>query len=303
MSFFDTFCEMLVIFFAIAMGYLANRLKIMGGEMDQKVSKLLLYITVPAMSLGSVLARETLPPIGEILSILGIAAVFYGMELVFALVVPRLLGGTPGQKGVWRYGMMFPNVGFIGYPVVVALFGQDALFYAVILVLPFNMLSYSMGPLLLTGAKRFDWKQFFTPCVVSSVLALVLALARVQLPALVGETLNFVGDMTVPLSLLLVGSLLAGLPVGKVFSSIRLWILSALRLLILPAVLALVLSVIDVSPIVKGVAIVQAAMPMAVNGSMLCLEYGGDTETMAQATFITTLSALITIPILASILL
>ena len=303
MSFFDTFCEMLVIFFAIAMGYLANRLKIMGGKMDQKVSKLLLYITVPAMSLGSVLARETLPPIGEILSILGIAAVFYGMELVFALVVPRLLGGTPGQKGVWRYGMMFPNVGFIGYPVVVALFGQDALFYAVILVLPFNMLSYSMGPLLLTGAKRFDWKQFFTPCVVSSVLALVLALARVQLPALVGETLNFVGDMTVPLSLLLVGSLLAGLPVGKVFSSIRLWILSALRLLILPAVLALVLSVIDVSPIVKGVAIVQAAMPMAVNGSMLCLEYGGDTETMAQATFITTLSALITIPILASILL
>lgn len=303
MSFFDTFCEMLVIFFAIAMGYLANRLKTMGGEMDQKVSKLLLYITVPAMSLGSVLARETLPPIGEILSILGIAAVFYGMELVFALVVPRLLGGTPGQKGVWRYGMMFPNVGFIGYPVVVALFGQDALFYAVILVLPFNMLSYSMGPLLLTGAKRFDWKQFFTPCVVSSVLALVLALARVQLPALVGETLNFVGDMTVPLSLLLVGSLLAGLPVGKVFSSIRLWILSALRLLILPAVLALVLSVIDVSPIVKGVAIVQAAMPMAVNGSMLCLEYGGDTETMAQATFITTLSALITIPILASILL
>lgn len=303
MSFFDTFCEMLIIFFAIAMGYLANRLKIMGGEMDQKVSKLLLYITVPAMSVGSVLARETLPPIGEVLSILGIAAIFYGIEVVFALVVPRFLGGTRGQKGVWRYGMMFPNVGFIGYPVVVALFGQEALFYAVILALPFNMLSYSLGPLLLVGAKRFDWKQVFSPCVVSSFLALILALARIQLPALVGETLNFVGDMTVPLSLLLVGSLLAGLPVGTVFTSVRLWVLSVLRLLILPAVLAIVLSGVDVSPIVKGVAIVQAAMPMAVNGSMLCLEYGGDTETMAQATFITTLAALVTIPILAPILL
>ena len=303
MSFFDTFCEMLIIFFAIAMGYLANRLKIMGGEMDQKVSKLLLYITVPAMSVGSVLARETLPPIGEVLSILGIAAIFYGIEVVFALVVPRFLGGTRGQKGVWRYGMMFPNVGFIGYPVVVALFGQEALFYAVILGLPFNMLSYSLGPLLLVGAKRFDWKQVFSPCVVSSFLALILALARIQLPALVGETLNFVGDMTVPMSLLLVGSLLAGLPVGTVFASVRLWILSVLRLLILPAVLAIVLSGVDVSPIVKGVAIVQAAMPMAVNGSMLCLEYGGDTETMAQATFITTLAALVTIPILAPILL
>ena len=303
MSFFDTFCEMLVIFFAIAMGYLANRLKIMGGEMDQKVSKLLLYITVPAFSLGSVLARETLPPMGEFLSMLVIVAVFYGMELLFALVVPRVLGGTPGQRGVWRYGMLFPNVGFIGYPVVVALLGQDALFYAIILALPFNMLSYSLGPLLLVGAKRFDLKQLFSPCVVSSLLALILALARIQLPPIVGETLNFVGDMTVPLSLILVGSLLAGLPVKSVFSSVRLWILAGLRLLVLPAVLAVLLSFLDISPLVKGVAIVQSAMPMAVNGSMLCLEYGGDTDCMAQATFITTLAAIITIPLLAPVLL
>ena len=139
--------------------------------------------------------------------------------------------------------------------------------------------------------------------IVFRLLALILALARVQLPPIVGETLNFVGDMTVPLSLILVGSLLAGLPVKSVFSSVRLWILSGLRLMVLPAVLAVLLSFLDISPLVKGVAIVQSAMPMAVNGSMLCLEYGGDTETMAQATFITTLAAIITIPILAPILL
>ena len=303
MSFFDTLREMLVIFFAIAMGYLANRLKIMGGEMDQKVSKLLLYITVPAFCLGSILVRETMPPLEEFVSFLKISAVFYGMELLFALVVPRLLGGSPERKGVWRYGMLFPNVGFIGYPVVVALLGQDALFYAIMLGLPFNMLSYSLGPLLLAGAKRFDLKQFFSPCVVSSLVALVVALARIQLPPIVGETLNFVGDMTVPLSLILVGSLLAGLPVKSVFASPQLWILSALRLLVVPAVLAVLLSFLDINPVVRGVAIIQAAMPMAVNGSMLCLEYGGDTECMAQATFITTLAALITIPILAPLLL
>ena len=139
--------------------------------------------------------------------------------------------------------------------------------------------------------------------ILALTLALILALARVQMPPIVGETLNFVGDMTVPLSLILVGSLLAGLPVKSVFTSVRLWILSGLRLLVVPAVLAVLLSFLDISPLVKGVAIVQAAMPMAVNGSMLCLEYGGDTDSMAQATFITTLSAIITIPILAPILL
>ena len=87
------------------------------------------------------------------------------------------------------------------------------------------------------------------------------------------------------------------------FSSVRLWILSGLRLLVLPMVLAVLLSFLDINPLVKGAAIVQAAMPMAVNGSLLCLEYGGDTDSMAQATFITTLAAIITIPLLAPILL
>ena len=73
-----------------------------------------------------------------------------------------------GQKGVWRYALAFPNVGFIGYPVAVALFGDGALFYAAILALPFNLLSYSLGPLLLAGAARFRWKQLFTPCIVAS---------------------------------------------------------------------------------------------------------------------------------------
>src|SRR5699024_12793984 len=65
---------------------------------------------------------------------------------------------------------------FRSYPVAVALFGDSALFYAAILALPFNLLSYSLGPLLLAGAARFRWKQLFAPCVVASVIGLVLAL-------------------------------------------------------------------------------------------------------------------------------
>lgn len=110
MSFFDTLAEMLVLLFAIATGFLANRLGILGSETDKKISS--------------------------------------------ALAVPSLLGGTPGQKGVWRYTLAFPNVAFIGYPVVAALFGSETLFYAAILVLPFNLMTFTLGPLLLTGAKR-----------------------------------------------------------------------------------------------------------------------------------------------------
>ena len=229
--------------------------------------------------------------------------VFYLLEAVFVLAVPRFLPGTPAQRGVWKYALAFPNVGFIGYPVAVALFGDGALFYAAILALPFNLLSYSLGPLLLVGAARFRWKQLFTPCIVASVLGLVLALTRLRPPSLVGEMLDFVGDITVPLSLLVVGSLLAGMSAGQVFRSPKLWALTAIRLLALPVALCLILRAMGIDSMVLGIAVTQMAMPVAVNGTLLSMEYGGDTECMAQITFLTTAASILTIPIVAVLLL
>lgn len=302
MSFLDTLSEMLVLLFAIAAGFLANRLGILGGETDKKISRLLLGVTLPAMILGSVCTGDALPERAVVLGTLGVAAVFYLLEFAFVLAVPPLLGGTPGQKGVWRYTLAFPNVAFIGYPVVSALFGPEALFYAAILVLPFNLMTFTLGPLMLTGAKRFSLRQMFSPCVAASILALVLALGRLRPPAMIGEALSFLGGVTVPLSLLFVGSLLAGIPLGRMLASPRLWILTAVRLLALPAVLCFLLRWMGTDALILGVAVTQMAMPAAVNGSLLCMEYGGDAECMAQITFVSTLASIVTIPILAALL-
>ena len=303
MNFFDVLAEMLVILFAIAAGYGANRLGYLGGETDQKLSRLILNITMPAMIVAAVITGEELPEISVILSILEVGVVFYVLEFAFVLTVPKLLPGTAGQKGVYRYTLAFPNVGFIGYPVAVALYGDGALFYAAILALPFNLLSYSLGPLMLAGAGRFRWRQLLSPCIVASVLGLVLALTRLRPPAMVGEMLDFVGSITVPLSLLVVGSLLAHMSPGKVLRSPKLWVLSVLRLLVMPALLCLVLRGMHIEAMVLGIAVSQMGMPVAVNGTLLSMEYGGDTEAMAQVTFLTTLGAIVTIPVLAAVLL
>ena len=231
------------------------------------------------------------------------AIVYYGLGFFVAAFVPRLLGGTVKQQCVWRYSLIFSNMAFIGYPVSVALFGQEALFYAVILVMPFNLLSYSLGPLILAGQAKFRWQQLLSPCIVASMIALMVALFHINVPALLGECLNFTGSLTTPLSLLLVGSLLADLPFGRAFTSPRLWALAAFRLLILPIVLWLLLKWTGVgTPLVANIAVILMAMPTALNGSMLAMEYGGDTECMAQSIFLTTLMSIITIPVLAALL-
>ena len=141
MSFLDTFEQMLVLLVAIIAGYAANKRGFLGGETDKKITDLLLNFVTPSLILASVLTSEDLPGLREILSVMEVAAVYYAVSFTFVWLGARLLGGTPAQRGVWRFSMAFSNVGFIGYPVAMALYGPKGLFYAVILALPFNLLS------------------------------------------------------------------------------------------------------------------------------------------------------------------
>ncbi|MBQ9330769.1 MAG: AEC family transporter [Oscillibacter sp.] len=302
MSFLDTLGEMLVLFFAMACGYIAQKVGYLDVPANRHISRLLLNVLLPCMILSSVILGD-LPEASAIFSFLGISVIFFLVETAFLLVVPSLLPGSRTEKGVWRYALFFSNTAFVGYPVVLALLGQEGLFYAVILTIPYNLMCYTLGPLLLVGAKQFDWHKVISPGVCASTLALILALTRVRLPQALGETLAFVGDITVPLSLVLLGSLLAELPVGKLFNSPQLWILTFVRLLVMPVALWLVLRPLGAAPVMLGVAVMEMGMPTAVNGSMISIEHGGDTESMSRIIFVTTLASLVTIPIIASLLL
>ena len=71
----------------------------------------------------------------------------------------------------------------------------------------------------------------------------------------------------------------------------------------MPAALCPILRALGTEPMILGIAVTQMAMPAAVNGSLLCMEYGGDAECMAQITFVSTLASIVTIPIVAALLL
>ena len=303
MNFSDVFSQMLVILFVIAVGYGASRLGYLGGEVDRKLTKVLLNLSMPAMILASVLTGDHLPDTGVILSILWVDVIFYALSFAFAAILPRLLGGPVSQRGVWRFSLAFSNVAFIGYPVATALFGQEALFYTSLLALPFNLLSYTIGPVMLGGEARFSWRQLCSPCAVAAVIALVLALTKLPVPGVVTNALDFLGGMTIPLALALVGSLLADLPVRKMLGTPRIWGVAILRLLVLPVALFFILGALGTDPMVRNIATVQMAMPVAISGTLLSIQYGGDTDCMAQTTFLTTAAAMVTIPLLAVLLL
>lgn len=189
--------------------------------------------------------------------------------------------------------------------MLTAVFGPDALVYAAVFNLPFNLFVFTVGAWFLTqdtdGVKvQTTWRTFVTPVMISCLVAIVLTLLGIHHAPILGDALNTLGSITTPAALLIIGSSLANMPARELLGSPRLWICSLFRLMVMPVLIWAVFSPFVPSGLMLAVTIMLTGMPVATNGTMLCYQYGGNSRVMAQGTFVTTVLALASIPLLAS---
>lgn len=299
---------MVILFFDISIGYIAKKAHVMDKAIDKGLSKLILNTALPAMILGSVLTADSLPESTEILITMGLSIISFAIMTALAFLVTKLLGVRDGHRGVFRFMLTFGNVGFIGFPVLSAIFGPPTLIYGSIFNLPFNFLVFTMGVWFIAqdsgrGAKvKMGLKTFLTPANIACAIAIVLTLLNVHSVPIIGDAAETLGSFTTPGALLIIGSSLADLPVSKLIGGPRLWIASLARLIISPLIVWALFRLVPVDPMLIDIMVVLCAMPVATNGTMLCYQYGGDSRTMAQGTFVTTVLSIITIPILVMVI-
>ena len=312
MDFLAVFSKMIQLFLIIVIGYIACKCGVFGKEARKHVTKLVLNVAIPGITLSSVLNQQNLPGAVEIAGIFGVAIASYVVLMGVGILISKLLRASKADEIIYSFMFAFANVGFMGYPVTQAIFGEEALFYTCIFNLPFNFLVFSIGIMMIQksaaaseqgGEKRepfvITYKTFLTPCLIASVLAILLALTGIKAPAVIGDTCKMLGDMTTPAALMIIGSTLAEIPVKEMFKNGKVYIFTIFKLLLIPLLLYGIFGLFITDNLLLGVCVVLAAMPVATNGTMLCLQYQADDKLMAQGTFVTTLFSLITTPVLA----
>lgn len=310
MSFLGVFQKMVELFLIIIVGYVACKVRIFDKDARVKVTKLVLNVTLPATILSSVMNQNQLPGLIEILQLLFVAAASYAVLFLGAFLLPRLLNVEVSKRGIYQFMLSFGNVGFIGYPVTQAIFGDGAIFYTSIFNLPFNILVYSIGVgFIQKSSLSFESKKsaitiqtFLSPCMIASYIALMMAMLHWSGPKLIADTCSMIGDVTTPAALLIIGSSLAEMPFREMFGNAKVYLFTICRLILMPIITLLIFRVFISDPLILGITVIISAMPVATNGTMLCLQYKGDEKLMAQGTFLTTLCSVITIPLLSLLL-
>ena len=220
-------------------------------------------------------------------------------------ILTLLFPFTRKNNKVYEAMYCFSNLGFMGIPVINAIYGASAIFYLSIFMIPFNVLVYSYGVVLLSEQKRqkIDLKKIANPVVFAAAIALFLYFSGVKTPAVINETVALLGGITTPLAMVTIGSTLALIPLKDVFFDWRMYLFALGKLLLLPVITYVSFKWFIQNELLLGVMVVVSAMPVASNVTIICTEYGGDSHTVTKGTFITTVLSLVTIPILAATIL
>ncbi len=296
--------QLAVLFIVIAVGYAANKWRVLSGDSNKLLSRLVINITLPCTILSSVLSGEITATGRDAAIFMLLTAAAFVIFFLLAAPLPNLLRVPAGDRGLFRFMAMFGNVGFMGFPVIQSIFGTGSLFYVTIFNIVFSVVCFSIGILMISGkGNKIRLMTFVNPTMIVSILAVILFYLKLTVPAFISDSIKLVGQLTTPSVMLLIGSTLAMFPIKEVFTNLRIYPLIVVKLLIMPIITWLVMRLFVSDPLMLGVFMVLSGMPTATNAAMLSMEYGGNEKLASTGVFLTTLFSLGTLPLLIYLLL
>ncbi|MBQ8804260.1 MAG: AEC family transporter [Tyzzerella sp.] len=305
MSFGATVAQIMSLFLIMIVGYIMNKKGIIDDAANVRYTRLILNISLPAQIIKAFIENQGIVSNQVVLMVFGISIAAYAIYGIVGAVFVFLTKVPKRQRGTYMFMMMFGNVGYMGFPVIQAILGDEAMIYAVIFNVVFNVLVYSMGIVLINSNEseaHFEIKKLLNVPFISALISIVLYFTNIKLPDMVMDSLDIMGNMTTPVAMLILGSTIANMPIRELFDEWRIYIFTIFKLAIIPIIAILLMKLVPVeSELITGCMIILSATPVATNTTMLAIEYGGDIKLGSKGVFFTTILCMITIPLITAI--
>ncbi len=299
--------QMIIMFLLMSVGFVGSKIGMITEETSKRLSAIVVNIANPAMILVSGISDERMEG-RELLSLTVVILAIYAVLLLLAYLLPVLLRIDPKSRGVYQAMTVFSNIGFMGYPIIAALYGSSAILYGALYSIPFNILIYTFGVSALrkkeNGAekKKLSLKEVLNIGVITSIISLILYLWQIRVPGFLTDTLNYLGNLTAPLSMMVIGASMTSISLRELFTDVRLLLFSLIKLLLIPVLGMLLIRQVVTNEVICGVFMIMLATPAGSMTAMLAQEYDGDYETASRGVTLTTLLSVITMPVVSLLL-
>ena len=284
--------QLSLLFSYILLGFVANKFKLLDAVSDKYFSGFLLKITLPAAIIASSIGQTTENRL-EAFHVLAIASIIF-ISLPF---LGMLFQKLTQSDDTYKLMLTYPNLGFMGFPIMAAMYGQLGLFYASLFMIVFNLSVFSYGVSVIRKVRSIQPGKLMNPGIIAAVAAVFIFTFNIQVPDFIHQFLTQVGGITSPLAMVTLGSTLAQVSFRQLFSDRLLYIFAVCKLIIWPALVWGILHYFVHNPMVLGLSVILVSLPVAGNVSMLSITYDGNKDLAVKGTCLSTLFPFVTLPV------
>lgn len=286
--------QTVLMFLYMGIGALLFHRRLITKEGSRSLANLLLYVVLPCVVVKSFCVDRADKSLTEFLvSLLAAAAV-----LLLAMAAAHLFFR---RSPIDDFGAAFSNAGFMGFPLVAAVLGSDAIFYAAGYVALLNVMQWTYGQALISGDRSFlsSASVLKNPIVLSLVVGLILFLFQIPLPSLVTDALGTLAGLNTPLAMVILGVYLSQTDILTLFTDPHLYLVSAARLLLIPILTMIALRFLpEQYEVIATTLLIVAGAPIGSNVAVYAQKLGKDYAYAVRIVCLSTILSILTMPFL-----
>ena len=301
---YTSFTQVVILFLVAAVGFICHKTGIYTEKASRLTTNLLFYMVAPAIIIrsfyGMDYSRDSIK--GLLMALLG-GILFHVVGMIFATV----LFNKNGQEtaSIFKYACCYGNVGYMALPLAQAILGDEGVFYCSVILVPFNILSFTHGVGIMQKKDEKEKinikKLIVNPGVIGVAIGLPIFLLQIDLPQIIYSPVSYIADLNTPLAMVMFGTYLASADWKTLFSDKRIFGSAIVKLILVPLITIGCLKLFGYGGTLIAACALSASAPTASNTVMFAAKYDRDTAVASKVTAFVSVLSILTMAVMIAI--
>ena len=298
----DLLYTVITLFIIVIVSCIATKANLINETFTKGFSTFVICVAQPFLIMSSLSGVEfSLENLKKGFTVTGLGFISLGICAAVGFLVTKPFKNLDDRK-IGTFGLVFANTGFMGIPVLKALFGDIGGFYGAFFIITFHAVLWTYGMILLSKG-RDDIKVKPLNLLVNFgtipvIIGIILYILPFDLPAPVTQAMDMLSSMCAPGSMIIVGSIVAAIPIKELLLDGKAYVICAVRLLVLPALICGIATLCRLPDETVYLFTTLTALPCATNCTMYAQKYDISPKFAAKTASLTTLLSVATVPLM-----
>lgn len=281
-------------------GYALRRAGVITHEESRGITAVCVYICTPCTVFEAFQTEITQERMAgflyAVLAVIVLHLAFFGLAWLIGRFYPMSV--------VEANSVIYSNSGNLVIPLIIGVFGAEYVFYSSAYLFIQTILLWTHARMTISNSGKVDWKKILLhPCMIAIFAGFLFLLSGWKLPEIVDQALTGLSSCIGPLSMLIVGMLIAEVDLKSIFLNSRIYIMTLLRLLVFPAAAFVCIDLLHrifpvrVNSVVCLIVLLAASAPAATTITQLAQMYDHDAGYASSLSILTTLGSIVTMPL------